>query len=454
MIIKTIDFNKLFELAYKKKTEQIDLTWHDIGIECGITTGSIEDRARSYIKNNLTQYNIWVDAYEKGSIKIQSIEPEDIAAEQSECYKYKESVTQDSDGTITSQMPVEIPEGGVISDDDLLKSHHIDPDKYYVHQRWHGSHEMYSKRDGVFSLCSSKIIAKPRNNGELSFEGIVDCIKEINFNAPTQKVTEYPEDSDKMFEFNITDLHLGKYAFLNVTGTQYDLNIATKIYHYILDQAIQRIQGYKFKKILFIFSHDFFNNDNLNNSTTKGTPQSTCIDARLLLNYGIRLLFETVNKLLKIAPVEVIYVGSNHDKLMSYAATVALKYAFAENPNVTISDDPIDRKVVVFGNTLIGFLHGCDLSKNIQNILAREYPVEWGATKYHEVHAGHLHSEQVTIEKGGCIVRSLSSPTATDLWHYENGYTKAIPKAQHFIYDYEHGLEHVLNITVPDSFYR
>ena len=63
----------------------------------------------------------------------------------------------------------------------------------------------------------------------------------------------------------------------------------------------------------------------------------------------------------------------------------------------------------------------------------------WGRTKYHEMHMGHLHSEQ-TKETNGIIFRNLSSFTGTDNWHHQNGYVGAVKKCQSFLWDKKKGL--------------
>ncbi|NLM09053.1 MAG: hypothetical protein GX215_09020 [Clostridiales Family XIII bacterium] len=72
----------------------------------------------------------------------------------------------------------------------------------------------------------------------------------------------------------------------------------------------------------------------------------------------------------------------------------------------------------------------------------------WAKAKYHEIHAAHLHSEQMIEEINGVIVRRISSPTATDTYHYESAYIGAVRKAQTFIYDKERGLVHTINTPV------
>ena len=74
----------------------------------------------------------------------------------------------------------------------------------------------------------------------------------------------------------------------------------------------------------------------------------------------------------------------------------------------------------------------------------------WGQAIYHEMHAAHLHSEQMFAEINGVIVRRISSPTALDTYHTTHGYVGAVRKVQTFIYDKKRGLIHTINTPVDE----
>jgi hypothetical protein len=112
---------------------------------------------------------------------------------------------------------------------------------------------------------------------------------------------------------------------------------------------------------------------------------------------------------------------------------------YKDNDRVTVSTDPSVRKYFEYGNNLIGYTHGDKERGRIFGNMQVEAPKAWGRTLYREFHTGHLHSEQVK-EANGVIVRSLSSITGRDSWHFESGYTGAIRKQQSFLWHKEDGL--------------
>ena len=118
--------------------------------------------------------------------------------------------------------------------------------------------------------------------------------------------------------------------------------------------------------------------------------------------------------------------------------------------------DAYPRKYILYGNTLLGFTHGNRENdkggKEKASRLASLMPIEakglWGKARYYEMHAAHLHSEQMIQEINGVIVRRIASPTATDTYHTNYGYMGAVRKAQTFIYDRVRGLVQIINSPV------
>ena len=72
---------------------------------------------------------------------------------------------------------------------------------------------------------------------------------------------------------------------------------------------------------------------------------------------------------------------------------------------------------------------------------------DWGRTTWREYHLGHLHTERAE-EKNGITFRRISSITAPDAWHSENGFIGSVRRAQAFIWDKNKGLEAILNSNV------
>jgi len=262
-------------------------------------------------------------------------------------------------------------------------------------------------------------------------------------------------DRKMMAEVNIADLHLGKLCWHGDTPENYDYKIARDTFYYIIADVIENLKGKPIEYITFVWTNDFFNSDNEQKTTTAGTPQDTDIRSKKLFNVGVEMLVRGVEMLARVAPIKMFYTPSNHDESSSYHALKYLEAWFRNDPNVTINTDAYPRKYQLYGNTLLGYCHGAkegtSKSKEKASRLASLMPLEaremWGQAKFCEMHTAHLHSEHVYEEINGVIVRRVSSPTATDVWHAENAYIGSVRKAQTFVYDKERG--HILTINTP-----
>jgi len=260
---------------------------------------------------------------------------------------------------------------------------------------------------------------------------------------------------EHLLEINIFDLHLGKLAWRGETGEDYDLEIAEKRFYDGLESLISKSSPYRIGKILFPFGNDFFNADNMFNTTTAGTPQDQ--DGRWMKIYtkGRKMLHTAATMLAQIAPVEMVLVQGNHDHQTSFYVGDALECAFANNPDVTIDNKPVLRKYKTFGNCLIGYTHG-DGAKDVKLplLMAQEAKEQWAASDYREWHLGHFHTQQTkqtasgltvnTEEYNGVIVRKLPSLSGTDAWHHKMGY-KSLQAAHAMIWDKEQGVVAILH---------
>lgn len=271
-----------------------------------------------------------------------------------------------------------------------------------------------------------------------------------NLPAPELEIFAYAPGR-KMLELPIMDLHLGKLAWGEETGEDYDLKIAQSLYEQTVRDFLGKISHYQLpiERILLPIGQDYFHVDNTTSMTTSGTQVDTDTRWAKMYDTGVRLLVWTVEQLRQIAPVEIMYVPGNHDKTLSYCAVYTLHARYEACESVTVDLNPGPRKYVRYGVNLIGFSHGKE-GKRIFHLMQQEQPVNWGETLFREWHLGDLHHEE-TMEQGGVKVRRISSVTAADAWHVEKGY-RALRMAQAFVWDREHGPELVIdsNVGVKD----
>lgn len=362
---------------------------------------------------------------------------------------YNETVEIDSNGLQKSKKLIMMSSEKAKDPEFLLEAHGYDTAKWEVVSTKSSIWNQHNKKDGTLTLYSSKITVKPKKY-ELTIEEIKDYVVGFmkDYQAPKIKPVRY-ESNGKLLELNITDLHLDKIGYKQGV---YNIDIAEQVFFHVINDVLTRTKDMKFEKILFVWSHDFFNVDNLNKTTTAGTPQDSAMRYSDMYKRGMKLLIEGIDLMRSVAPVETIQVGANHDRLTSYTMSEVLNAWYRNCDDVIIDNDPLSRKYRRFGKCLIGFSHGDKEKRRLGKIMPSEARKDWGETYYSEIHAGHLHSEQAVKEENGVIVRHLSSPSGTDNWHFESGYVGALPKAQSFIWDKELGVTDIIHTPIIPSY--
>jgi hypothetical protein len=264
--------------------------------------------------------------------------------------------------------------------------------------------------------------------------------------APELSKIKY-EPGNCMLELPIMDLHLGKLAWGEETGDDYDLKIAEELYRKTVLDILGKTKrcSLDIEKIVFPVGQDFFQADNSDSATTAGTRVDTDSRVHKFYRKGIELLVWAIEQLRQIAPVEVMYVAGNHDKILSYCAVVTLHARYEECDSVIVDLSPTPRKYVHYGVNLIGFSHGKE-GKRIEHLMQQEQPEAWGNSMFREWHLGDLHHEE-SKEVGGVKIRRISSITGTDAWHAEKGYLSQ-RMAQAFIWDKDLGRQFVIDSNV------
>lgn len=261
-----------------------------------------------------------------------------------------------------------------------------------------------------------------------------------------------PKHTGLMLEIDIFDLHAGKLAWGKETGdANYDSKIAIALYTEALETLIARTAGFQFEQILLVTGNDLLNSDNAQNTTTRGTPQST--DVRYQKTFGLvrETIVRGIERLRQIAPVVVPMIPGNHDTLAVWHLGDSLSAYFRNCPNVRIENEPTQRKYHQFGHVMLMLTHG-DKGKHPDYplLMATEQPKMFGATIHREAHIGHRHEERTT-EYHGVRVRTLSALCPPDAWHSENTFVGNKRASQAFVWDRHEGIITTAHFTVPDD---
>ena len=291
-------------------------------------------------------------------------------------------------------------------------------------------------------LYQVKAYLEPNNKLDLQ------CIKnalsglkeEFSSRPPFLSGTAKPSNSGVTLEISAYDAHVGKLAWSDETGWEnYDTGIACSRYDEAIDILLERCR-YKLDKIVYVVGNDLMNFDTRTGTTTAGTPQDNDSRYHKVFRLVLKLIVRQVEKLRKIAPVHVIFVGGNHDNLAVSSLGYCVEIAYQSVDGVTVDSNPCPHKYWHSGVNLVMFEHGDKgKTKNKPLLLAVERPDLWAKSTHREVHQGHLHTRQ-TDEVMGVVCRRIPALCPPDFYHSSNDYVGNLMGAQGFLWHDEDGL--------------
>ncbi len=247
--------------------------------------------------------------------------------------------------------------------------------------------------------------------------------------------------SGNSLELLIPDLHAGKFAWGKETGhPDYDTPTAISTYEAAVDDILSMSEGYVFDEILLGVGNDLLNSDDYNSQTTKGTLVSS--DTRYQKTYkAIReMLCRTVEKLRPYCKrVVVKFIPGNHDAQGTFTLGDSLECYFHNYEDVVIDNEPTPHKFYRWGKVLLGLTHGDKGKKADYGIwMATERPVDFGETKFREIHIGHTHGLKVD-EKFGIRVRTFAALCPPDAWHSSEHFVGNLRQAEAIVWNKEKG---------------
>jgi hypothetical protein len=249
-----------------------------------------------------------------------------------------------------------------------------------------------------------------------------------------------------LFELTLPDLHIGKLAWAEETGDNYDSKIAVDRAKSAVSDLIEQARSYPIERSLFLFGNDFLHYDNLIGTTTAGTPQDRDSRYHKMVRTGRQLATWVVDELSALGPVQVMVMPGNHDRATTWNLGEMLDAWYHNDERVTVDNAPLPRKYHRYGTTMLGFAHGDEtpLAK-LPLIMPVEKPEMWARTRYREWHVAHFHTSKVSQSTpvnsvNGVRVRILQSLSGTDNWHSHMGYVGELGAAEGFIWHKERGL--------------
>ena len=445
-MIKRDEKESVFEYGLKLIEDKMsnnspDLDWQDIVDILGLDIH--RDTLRKSCQGEFGSYAV-LKYFKENQYRetLNKLDIEDIQKKHSK-------IEINNDGSQSSDKLILMNEEQSKTPEFLLKSHSYDSNAWELISAKSSIWNMNSKKNGIQELYSSKISVKPVKS-TFNIEWIKEVLKDIKIDDIKNKPTTSYCEEGKTLEINLADVHINKLCCIDETRNEYSTEIGIQRLWDVVYDIINKTKHYNIKKIIFLTGQDFANIDGIFNTTTKGTAQDTDVKYDVLYKILLKNTILIIHELAKIAPVEVIYVGGNHDKVTSFTMTEAIYWHFEFQKEVDVKVDSIfnNRKYRLIGDSLIGWAHGADERKNIVYCMQNDVPELWGKAKYREFHLSHFHKEKMIDEQNGIIFRWISAICGNDAWTYNSGYVGGQKKAQAFVWDDKKGLESIINSYV------
>jgi hypothetical protein len=328
----------------------------------------------------------------------------------------------------------------------------IDTSIWEVHHQRVKAYEGYMK-DGngeavVVPMFSVEVKVRRNKQADALISAGERVIGLMDAHAPqyAPRIYAATPKASMLAEHNWTDLHVGKVPLdpNDVRGE----DVFRSAVEYMIGKATREPVA----RNLVPFGSDFTHIDNLARTTTRGTQQTASADWEDLFVLMYELMVWGIDRLLEVAPVDLVVYRGNHGRQTEFSLAHALKAHYRNCKHVTVDNDKRWRKYYRYHRNLLGFTHG-DREKHadLPLLMAQERPEDWAATEFREIHVGHLHHRKEiqwldVDEKTGVILRQLQSLSPQDFWHHQQGYF-AMRSANCFVWHPEHGM--VDNIPVP-----
>ncbi|MFT9003781.1 MAG: hypothetical protein ABF991_03635 [Liquorilactobacillus hordei] len=316
----------------------------------------------------------------------------------------KQTQSWNADGVQTSETIIKVIKGQKMSDEDLLRAHGYDPDKFILAN----AISNFWKQTPEATLFQTKISIKPKN--EVSANDYVDI-----FNSKIEPI-------------HILKRKTGKN---NLVIPLYDMHWGWTKLKDVLDMLgqIQEIISNGYDEIHIIIGGDSFHSNLINKTMTAKGTQLDHADNVQALKDGTEFFSRLLEYALANSNKTVIHaISGNHDRDKQYMWIYAMQFKY---PDVEINNTNRARDAFKLSNIGVMIAHGDLALKRLPMLFATEYPMIWASSTYRLVFTGHYHQEKVS-DDNGVVVHQCGTPKPLDNYEDDQGFSMSRRKIQVF----------------------
>lgn len=272
-----------------------------------------------------------------------------------------------------------------------------------------------------YSIVAGNTQEEDKEEEKNSFiEDLVKAAKTLP--APKKPLAYGKRDRDTVVEVSLPDMHFGKLANAEETGTEYNLDLAAELFMETVRELAQKVSGNRIERFLLPIGNDGLNSDSFKQATTKGTPMNDSHVGQLIFRRYKMAIIQAIDYLATIAPVDVVIVPGNHDFESMFKIGEVIDAWYRNHKFITVDNGLSSYKYYKYGKCLVGFDHGDKIKPQSLAIkILKDNKADIADVEFFEWHLGHLHKEKVD-EFNGVKVRHLPSLCPADSWHRQHGY--------------------------------
>jgi hypothetical protein len=274
-----------------------------------------------------------------------------------------------------------------------------------------------------------KVWLKRKEEGVLALEELYNKIKTHSPIVPVIKPNIIKKKNIKReLEISLFDIHLGQRTFKPASDLDSTPESIEKLVIEILEKLIFLTKNFgPFERVVFPMGNDYLHTDNVYNTTTSNTPQPEADSWKMNFMRGELLGLAIIERLKKIAPVEIIVVPGNHARHTEIALGRIFNAYYHNDKNINV-DGHLDimspYKFHSYGVNLIGFEHGHSIRQQVRlaALMANECRLNgWQEARYCEWHCGDQHrkgsGKPSMFEEQGVSIEFLPGLTVPNEWH-------------------------------------
>jgi hypothetical protein len=346
--------------------------------------------------------------------------------------------------------------------DEVIELCKIDTKIWKVDKFEVGTHEGYRKdRSGWWKSENGKVSGESNDSGKILVVPLHSVrvwlsrkTEEIRSNilvnefsvravklAPNYQKIKYEKvNVPHLFELGLPDLQLGRLVDVEETGRAITPEMQVAMANSVVDKLISYTNMFEVNRILFPVGNDFFDTNSADMFTKHGTPQQDDVRWKRVYSLGCDFLVKTIEKLMQVAPVDVLVIPGNHDEDKMWYAGEYLDAWFKKSKDVSVDNRAMKRKYYAFGQNLIGLTHGYfEKNNKLDSLMAYEVPQLWANSLHREWHLGDKHHKVDMVLKtneleNGVVVRILRSLASPSVWEYDKGFVGSLKSAEAFVW--------------------